>query len=138
MWTTQTASRCKKHHPTPIQPGPLIPPLGIYFRNDGKSMKSIQLGMFFFIQTVPFHFLFHCRSEAKGRVRNFSRGGLHSFLFQGGAQDPLGPENLLKSIDFTGHIRLLTTPLVGFMSTAVNQALLALNGGLLKITHTVP
>ena len=30
-------------------------------------------------------------------------GGLHSFLFKGGAQDPLGPENLLKSIDFTGH-----------------------------------
>ena len=23
------------------------PPLGIYFRNDGKPMKSIQLGMFF-------------------------------------------------------------------------------------------
>jgi len=31
-----------------------------------------------------------------------SRGGLKFFLFSGGAQHPLGPENPLKSIDFTG------------------------------------
>ena len=45
------------------------------------------------------------REEGAGRgvFRNLFRGGLKFFFsFQGGAQHPLGPENPLKSIDFTG------------------------------------
>ena len=38
----------------------------------------------------------------QGRIQEFVQGGLHFFLFPGGAQHPLGPENPLKSIDFTG------------------------------------
>ena len=39
----------------------------------------------------------------QGRIQEFVQGGgLNFFLFQGGAQHPLGPENPLKSIDFTG------------------------------------
>ena len=39
-------------------------------------------------------------AKTRGIFRNLSRGGLH--FFPGGAQHPLGPENPLKSIDFTG------------------------------------
>ena len=35
-------------------------------------------------------------------VRNLSRKGLNFFSFQVGAQQPSGPENSLKTIDFTG------------------------------------
>ena len=35
------------------------------------------------------------------RIQEFVQGGL-KFFFQGGAQHPLGHENPLKSIDFTG------------------------------------
>jgi len=45
------------------------------------------------------------KPESRGVFRNLSRGGLTSFSFQGGgAQHPLGNENHLKSIDFTGSI----------------------------------
>jgi len=35
--------------------------------------------------------------------RNLSRGGLHFFLPRGGPHHPLGYENPLKSIEFTGQ-----------------------------------
>ena len=39
----------------------------------------------------------------RGVFRNLSKGGgLEMFSFHGGAKHPLGPENPLKSIDFTG------------------------------------
>ena len=39
----------------------------------------------------------------QGRIQEFVQGGyIFSFSFQGGTQHPLGPENPLKSIDFTG------------------------------------
>jgi len=38
----------------------------------------------------------------RGVFRNLSRRGLHFFLSREGAQHSLGPENPLKSIDFTG------------------------------------
>jgi len=37
----------------------------------------------------------------RGIFRNLSKGGFNFFLFPGGAQHLLGPENPLKSIDFT-------------------------------------
>ena len=41
--------------------------------------------------------------KIRGVSRNLSRVGLIFFLFPGGgAQHPLGPENPLKLIDFTG------------------------------------
>ena len=39
---------------------------------------------------------------AQGRFQEFVQEGLKFFLFPGGAQHPLGPENPLKSLDFTG------------------------------------
>jgi len=41
---------------------------------------------------------------SRGVLRNLSRGGGLKFFYLsgGGAQHPLGPENPLKSIDFTG------------------------------------
>ena len=40
---------------------------------------------------------------SRGVFRNLSRGGgLNFFLSPGGAQHPLGPENPMKSIEFTG------------------------------------
>ena len=41
-------------------------------------------------------------------VRNLSRKGAYFFLFQVGAQQPSGPENSLKTIDFTGPGRGLS------------------------------
>ena len=38
-------------------------------------------------------------------MREFKGGGLTFFSFHGGAQHPLGPENPLKSIDFTGPVQ---------------------------------
>jgi len=40
-------------------------------------------------------------TSSRGVFRNLSRG-LHYFFFPGEAQHMLGPENPLKSIDFTG------------------------------------
>ena len=43
-------------------------------------------------------------------IRNLNRGGLNFILFPRGAQHPLGPENPLKSIEFTGPGRLSPHP----------------------------
>ena len=49
-----------------------------------------------------------CRKEnlycnyCQGRIQEFVQGGLNFLSFQGGGGCPLGPENPLKSIDFTG------------------------------------
>ena len=40
----------------------------------------------------------------QGRIQEFVHGGLKFFSLSRGAQHPLGPENPLKSIDFTGPI----------------------------------
>jgi len=51
------------------------------------------------------------------RIQEFFQGCLYFLSFQGGAQQPLGPENPLKSKDFTGPggglapIAPLNTPL---------------------------
>ena len=43
------------------------------------------------------------KSLNQRRIQEFVQGGgLNFFLFPGGAQHPLGPENPLKSKDFTG------------------------------------
>ena len=42
------------------------------------------------------------RHATQGRIQEFVQGGLKFFLFPGGAQPPLRPENPLKSLDFTG------------------------------------
>ena len=39
----------------------------------------------------------------QGRIQEFVQGGLKLFYLSTGAQHPLGPENPLKSIDFTGQ-----------------------------------
>ena len=48
-----------------------------------------------------------------GAYSEFFSGGLKVFFFPGGggAQHPLGPENPLKSIDFTGPGESLASPL---------------------------
>jgi len=40
----------------------------------------------------------------QGRIQEFVQGGLNYIIFPGGGGDqhPLGPENPLKSINFTG------------------------------------
>ena len=46
---------------------------------------------------------FSWNRQHQGRIQEFVQGGAYIFFsFQWGAQHPLGPENPLKSIDFTG------------------------------------
>ena len=58
-----------------------------------KIFKILQIHLYFF----------SWNRQHQGRIQEFVQGGAYIFFsFQWGAQHPLGPENPLKSIDFTG------------------------------------
>ena len=66
--------------------------------------KTSKLNGLHFVGKTPVKAGFPSRSQ------KFVQGGLNFFFNQGGLQHPLGPENSLKSIDFTGPGGSLAPP----------------------------